>query len=219
MTYYGIQFGGPHLEHHGILGMKWGVRRYQNKDGSLTAAGRKRYAKKLGYLDEKDMPTMEDSKEAIVSKVKKRLPEDYADLESLKKYYADLASEAVSNLDKNTEFKTRSIIDYEAKLDVHYKMVEYGMTEDEAYREGVREAVMHPDLIVDSTTERGYDLLEFFELTQMDISDRSRAIADKITKGMNDEYADTLNVYISNQMYADAISDGTKRLEDWYYKK
>lgn len=31
------------LEHHGILGMKWGVRRYQNKDGTLTAAGKKRF--------------------------------------------------------------------------------------------------------------------------------------------------------------------------------
>ena len=31
-----------YLEHHGILGMKWGVRRYQNEDGTWTAEGRKR---------------------------------------------------------------------------------------------------------------------------------------------------------------------------------
>jgi hypothetical protein len=31
------------LSHHGIKGMKWGIRRYQNKDGSLTSQGKKRY--------------------------------------------------------------------------------------------------------------------------------------------------------------------------------
>lgn len=33
------------LAHHGVKGMKWGVRRYQNEDGSLTAAGKKKISK------------------------------------------------------------------------------------------------------------------------------------------------------------------------------
>ena len=32
------------LYHHGIKGMKWGIRRYQNSDGSLTPSGKKRYS-------------------------------------------------------------------------------------------------------------------------------------------------------------------------------
>ena len=35
------------MYHHGIIGMKWGVRRYQNKDGTLTAAGKKRYSRDI----------------------------------------------------------------------------------------------------------------------------------------------------------------------------
>ncbi len=35
--------GQPYIAHHGIKGQKWGIRRYQNEDGSLTPAGVKRY--------------------------------------------------------------------------------------------------------------------------------------------------------------------------------
>lgn len=36
--------GNNELVHHGIKGQKWGVRRYQNEDGTLTSAGKERYS-------------------------------------------------------------------------------------------------------------------------------------------------------------------------------
>lgn len=40
------------LQHHGIKGQKWGIRRFQNKDGSLTLAGRKRQKQNDGPIHE-----------------------------------------------------------------------------------------------------------------------------------------------------------------------
>lgn len=57
------------LQHHGILGQKWGIRRYQNEDGSLTPKGRAR-------LDKKDMKWAQTKGEKIRSKVQKTVSKD-----------------------------------------------------------------------------------------------------------------------------------------------
>lgn len=41
-----------YLEHYGIKGMRWGVRRYQNKDGTLTSAGKEKYWKRKETIKE-----------------------------------------------------------------------------------------------------------------------------------------------------------------------
>lgn len=56
------------LTHWGIKGMRWGIRRYQNADGSLTAAGKKRRAKleaELGQLKGKRSKTLKTSSDEL----------------------------------------------------------------------------------------------------------------------------------------------------------
>lgn len=51
------------LRHHGIKGQKWGIRRFQNKDGSLTSAGKTRYAEE----SDKKIQTNSDGSKTIPS--------------------------------------------------------------------------------------------------------------------------------------------------------
>ncbi|MBP5564589.1 MAG: hypothetical protein J6X45_02565 [Lachnospiraceae bacterium] len=56
------------LEHHGILGQKWGIRRFQNPDGSWTEEGRKRYSNADGSLTEAGQRHMYKSMKKSVEK-------------------------------------------------------------------------------------------------------------------------------------------------------
>ena len=95
------------LYHWGVLGMKWGVRRYQNKDGSLTNAGKKHYDKETAKL----------KAEKKLLKNKARTQKKMDKLTDLKKEVDDLkkADEAAKAGESREEKRKRLLESTDAK--------------------------------------------------------------------------------------------------------
>lgn len=105
------------LEHHGIIGQKWGVRRFQNKDGSLTSLGKKRAEQRTAAAQKQDAAKKyQEERNALVGRinaVKAAAEEDEekkkarAQLQALMQSLADEFDETISakyvkfNIDKN----------------------------------------------------------------------------------------------------------------------
>ena len=91
------------LAHWGIKGMRWGVRRYQNKDGTLTPVGRKRYENELAKLKEQER----------VIKNQKKSQAKFDELDKKRKQLYDLKKRKVSSTTKKSKEapKRKSITD------------------------------------------------------------------------------------------------------------
>lgn len=134
------------LYHWGIKGMRWGVRRYQNKDGSLTPAGRKRYS------DDPDLRSVDSAKLKLKSARREvqragnqynvvstpanwsRYKQAKANLKDAKfdhskaKLKYDTKKEVSRIRDNNIEFKNKS--KHRLRLEEQYRQM--GMSKEEA---------------------------------------------------------------------------------------
>ena len=101
-NYYGVvwSYDGNSLSHHGIKGQRWGIRRYQNEDGTLTDEGRRH----LGYstsdkssINRHDYRVIRKDGKAEERELRKERRAELkgtrgAEREKVKKYYAELES-------------------------------------------------------------------------------------------------------------------------------
>lgn len=100
MEYY-VSTNGE-LTHWGVKGMKWGIRRYQNKDGSLTAAGKKRRAKLEGELEKlggsKKTESDDAPKKKSVSEMSNKELQEYTTRMQLEKNYHDAQKQLAASM-------------------------------------------------------------------------------------------------------------------------
>lgn len=133
------------LQHFGILGMKWGQRRYQNADGSLTSAGEKRYnSRNAEVLNGKDMSPERalsavgpEGKQIISQRetaIKKQLNEE--DWLDVSERIGSYAYEDAIKIFKQQNLDKRVGAALEVALNDRYVEV-LGNTMDEKYPDGV----------------------------------------------------------------------------------
>jgi len=93
-----------HLQHFGILGMKWGIRRYQNKDGTLTSEGKARYQQKIKNYHDLEVKSSGDP--ASFNKVNKESKKLASELNKVTGYSKKITEANNKTIEETIKFMT-----------------------------------------------------------------------------------------------------------------
>ena len=103
------------LYHHGILGQKWGLRRYQNADGTLTPEGRERMLARARKYESKANVTIGESRSAKLRRAKLNQKAKNARYEVRK---SDLKKARLKKAENNAKKSVKDMSDEELKREI-----------------------------------------------------------------------------------------------------
>ena len=144
------------LRHHGIKGQKWGVRRFQNADGSLTAAGRKRYGDgESSYDYGKDSGgrkvvrvSKESSTEDYQNAIKKTKAAGES-VENIRKFNNDVKRIKDPAMEKRIRKSTEAMTDKELQQRVNRLNMEDNYTRMMMHREQLKQGEDYVNRVLD----------------------------------------------------------------------
>lgn len=216
------------LYHWGIKGMKWGVRRYQNADGTLTSAGKKRYLNPDGSLNKKGKKKFGDSvKLDEKSKARAKTSDDYLNEQIAKLTDQELMQKVIRLRQEDSFRELSKKLGYDGpKSDIDYQIAELtkqktylGLQKDvkdlnnqlnpkkEHHVKKLIKSVMDK-VVAPAATEVGKNLLKKYlgEAGSKILSDKTKETKDTIDKNVKKEQAKQST---ENAAKANAYDDST----------
>jgi len=208
------------LCHHGILGQKWGVRRYQNKDGSLTEAGKKRYLNSDGTLNKSGAKRLRERGDGTYYDVTK-----YSRKLGLVGAAIDLGRLAKENKTHNSSVstKTKTIKRPESATD------EYNTVSDAFKKSGWKvddSGDFGGDIYAEKSSKLGPDNIKVY--TVVDPGDKSgyinehiKTLDSKIKKleSNSDTIYKQTSKFIADDLYNDNVDDVKDKMTLQEYRK